>query len=95
MRDSKIAIIDYGLGNLRSAQKALEHAGADVIITREESAVENADGIVLPGVGAFRSGMEQLLPLKHVIIECVEHGKPLLGICLGMQMLFSESEEGG
>lgn len=92
---SLIAIVDYGVGNLRSAQKALEYAGAEVAITKELGVIEKARGIVLPGVGAFKSGMEQIAHLKPLILESAAAGKPLLGICLGMQMLFDESEEGG
>jgi glutamine amidotransferase len=92
---SVIAIIDYGVGNLRSVQKALEYVGAEVVVTKDPAVIESANGIVLPGVGAFKSGVKQLMPLKQVIYKEVELGKPLLGICLGMQMLFTESEEGG
>ncbi len=92
---SLIAIVDYGVGNLRSAQKAFEYAGAEVVITKEPAIIERAAGIVLPGVGAFKSGMKQIAALKPLILESVRGGKPLLGICLGMQMLFTESEEGG
>ncbi|HID27160.1 MAG TPA: imidazole glycerol phosphate synthase subunit HisH [Methanosarcinales archaeon] len=92
---TKIVIIDYGLGNLRSAQKGLEHCGADVIISKEIKDIDNADGLVLPGVGAFKDGMKNLSPITQVLRDLVDTGKPLLGICLGMQMLMSESEEGG
>ncbi|MHC1566819.1 MAG: imidazole glycerol phosphate synthase subunit HisH [Candidatus Syntropharchaeia archaeon] len=91
----EIAIIDYGLGNLRSVEKGLEHAGAKVRITKEYSVIEKSDGLVLPGVGAFRDGIKNVSPLKEVLIESIKEGKPLLGICLGMQMLVTESEEGG
>jgi len=90
-----IAIIDYGVGNLRSVEKGLEYVGARAIVTQNPSDIEKADAIVLPGVGAFESGMEKIQPLKGVILERVKEGTPLLGICLGMQMLFEESDEGG
>ena len=90
-----IAIIDYGVGNLRSVEKGLEYVGVDAMVTKEPSEIERSDAIVLPGVGAFESGMEKIEPLKSVILERVKEGTPLLGICLGMQMLFEESDEGG
>lgn len=93
---TKIAIIDYGLGNLRSVERGLAYVGAPSIITKERQVIESADAIVLPGVGAFESGMKQFAPLKGIIMERVKNSDvPLLGICLGMQMLFDESEEGG
>lgn len=89
-----IAIVDYGLGNLRSVSRGLEKAGAATCITSKKEEIATADGIVLPGVGAFREGMEQLGPVADVITEADGH-IPLLGICLGMQMLMEESEEHG
>ena len=91
----KIVIIDYGLGNLRSIEKALQYVGADVEISNEPSAIDRADALILPGVGAFRDAMLHFSTLERVVKDAVEEGKPLLGICLGMQMLASESEEGG
>lgn len=91
----KITIIDYGLGNLRSIEKALQYVGADVEISNEPSAIDRADALILPGVGAFRDAMMHFSTLERVVKDAVEEGKPLLGICLGMQMLASESEEGG
>ncbi|MGB7788672.1 imidazole glycerol phosphate synthase subunit HisH [Methanoregula sp.] len=91
---TQIAIIDYGLGNLRSVMKGLEKAGAHAAITCDEHEIAAADGLVLPGVGAFHEGMEQLGPLKDLIIESTRD-VPLLGICLGMQMLMETSEEHG
>jgi imidazole glycerol-phosphate synthase subunit HisH len=90
----KIAIIDYGLGNLRSVIRGLEKAGANAIITSDIAEIAAADGLVLPGVGAFHEGMDQLGPLKEVVIEATRD-VPLLGICLGMQMLMDTSEEHG
>jgi glutamine amidotransferase len=91
----KIIIIDYGLGNLRSIEKALEYVGADVEISNEPSSIDRADALILPGVGAFRDAMMHFSTLERVVKDAVDEGKPLLGICLGMQMLVSESEEGG
>ena len=91
----KLVIIDYGLGNLRSIEKALQYVGADVVISNEPSAIDRADALVLPGVGAFRDAMMHFSTLERVVKNAVDEGKPLLGICLGMQMLASESEEGG
>lgn len=93
-----IAIVDYGMGNLRSAQKGFEHAGVpDVVVTSERSVVESADGIVLPGVGAFREAMRELREsgMAEVLRERAEARVPLLGICLGMQLLASVSLEDG
>jgi len=85
------------MGNLRSVSKALERVGAKVRITSEKETIRNADSIVLPGVGAFSQAMENLKRLDVVpaICEFIERGRPFLGICLGFQLLFSESEEGG
>ena len=90
-----IAVLDYEIGNLRSAQKALQHLGADARLTADPGLIREADGVVLPGVGAFGRCMEAvrrtgLEPLAH---EAVERGVPFLGICIGMQMLFEASEE--
>jgi imidazole glycerol-phosphate synthase subunit HisH len=91
---TKIAIIDYGLGNLRSVMRGLEKAGADAAITCSAEEIAAADGLVLPGVGAFHEGMEQLGALKSTVIDATRD-VPLLGICLGMQMLMETSEEHG
>ena len=91
----KIVIIDYGLGNLRSVHKALEKIGADVYISKQEEDISKADALILPGVGAFRDAVKNIVPLKSVVCEQVESEKPLLGICLGLQLLFTESTEGG
>jgi len=90
----KIAIIDYGLGNLRSVIRGLEKAGASAVITSDKDEIAAAEGLVLPGVGAFHEGMDQLGPLKEIVIEATRD-VPLLGICLGMQMLMDTSEEHG
>ena len=91
---TKIAIIDYGLGNLRSVIRGLEKAGANAVITCDAGEIASADGLVLPGVGAFREGMDQLGPLKETVVRAARD-VPLLGICLGMQMLLETSEEHG
>jgi glutamine amidotransferase len=92
-----IAIVDYGIGNLRSVQKALERVGATAIVTSDPADLDAAQGIVLPGVGAFGDGMELLRTRDLIapVLRQVTAGKPLLGICLGMQLLFEESEEMG
>jgi glutamine amidotransferase len=92
-----IAIIDYGMGNLRSVQKGLERVGFEAIVSRDVGEIQSARGVVLPGVGAFSACMENLqkFGLIEPIREIVREGKPFLGICLGFQLLFSESEEFG
>ena len=90
----RIVIIDYGLGNLRSVQKGLEHVGASPAISGNPEDILAADGIILPGVGAFVDAMKCLVPLKETITEFADSGKPMLGICLGQQVLMSSSEEG-
>ncbi|MCD6431926.1 imidazole glycerol phosphate synthase subunit HisH [Candidatus Bathyarchaeota archaeon] len=91
----KIAIIDYGLGNLRSIRRGLEKAAAEAYITHRKEAIRKADGIVLPGVGAFEEAIKNLKPLSEVVREQIKLGKPLLGVCLGLQLLFTVSTEGG
>src|SRR5262249_6535983 len=88
-------VLDYGIGNLRSAQKALERVGADARLTAAADVVGAADGVVLPGVGNFGRCMEALRAagLDAVALEAVSSGRPFLGICVGMQMLFDASEE--
>lgn len=90
-----IAIIDYGMGNLRSVQKALQKLGFDAEITGDAETVRRADKLILPGVGAFGAAMENLrrTGLDRAICEFIETGKPFLGICLGLQLLFDFSEE--
>lgn len=92
-----IVVIDYGMGNLRSAQKGLEKAGVEAVISEDPAELERADGIVLPGVGAFGDCYEGLRARGFVgpLKDAVDAGKPLLGICIGMQLLFDGSEEGG
>ncbi len=92
-----IAIVDYGMGNIRSVEKAFHKIGVDAQVTADPSSVRNASGIVLPGVGAFRDCMANLdnLNILDTIVGEVRKGKPYLGICLGLQILFSESEEFG
>jgi len=92
-----IAIIDYGMGNLRSVEKGFQKVGVDVTVTNKPAVVEAADAVVLPGVGAFKDCMNELTDLKLVdaVVDAIKSGKPYLGICLGLQVLFSESEEFG
>jgi len=92
-----IAVIDYGMGNLRSVQKALEFVGAKVVVTHDIDLILNADSVVLPGVGAFKDCMENLKKLELIdpLRKFIDSGKPFLGICLGLQVLFEESEEFG
>ncbi len=92
-----IAVVDYGMGNLRSVSKALEHVGASVLVTDKPDDLRKASGIVLPGVGAFRDAVKNLKQkgLWDAILEEVERGKPFLGICLGLQLLFERSYEFG
>lgn len=90
-----VAVLDYGIGNLRSAQKALEHVGARATLTRDHAVIKNADAVVLPGVGAFGACMDALrdADLESAVHDSVNSGKPFLGICVGMQMLFDSSDE--
>ncbi len=92
-----VTVIDYGVGNLFSVQRGLEKCGANVIITSNHETILAATHVVLPGVGAFRNAMQDLnrLGLADVIRKVAANGKPLLGICLGMQLLLDESEEFG
>ncbi len=93
----EIVVIDYGLGNLRSVTKALEAVGAKAELSSDPERVVSAKGVVLPGVGAFSAGMENLqsLGLIPAVNQRIADGKPLLGICLGLQLLFTVSEEHG
>lgn len=94
---SVITMVDYGIGNLRSVQKAFEHLGAAVSLTDDPRAISEAEKLVLPGVGAFASGMAALHQRSLIapLLSAASTGTPLLGICLGMQLLFEESEEMG
>jgi glutamine amidotransferase len=93
----RVTVLDYGVGNLHSVVKALRHAGAEVMVTAEPRAVASAERLVLPGVGAFSDGMAGLRDrgLVEPLKTYVETGRPLLGICLGMQLLLTASEEFG
>jgi len=92
-----IAIVDYGMGNLHSVSKAVERLGREALVTSSREEILAADGVILPGVGAFGDAMRNLREtgLDAVVRESAAGGQPLLGICLGMQLLFSESEEHG
>jgi glutamine amidotransferase len=92
-----IAIVDYGVGNVRSVERALAHVGAEPKLTSDLDELDQADGLVLPGVGAFAPALEKLSDhgLGRRIVELAKNGKPLLGVCLGYQLLFEESAEHG
>ncbi|PYS76881.1 MAG: imidazole glycerol phosphate synthase subunit HisH [Acidobacteria bacterium] len=94
---ARVAIIDYGVGNLRSVEKAFQAAGCESVVSADERVLRGAGKLVLPGVGAFRACMEALAErgFDRLVRERVEEGTPLLGVCVGMQMLFEESEEFG
>ncbi len=88
-----VVVVDYGLGNLRSVTRGLERAGASVTITDDPTTFAAADGIVLPGVGAFREGMDNAGPYRAALADAADRDQPIFGICLGMQMLLGSSEE--
>ena len=90
-----IAIIDYDAGNIKSVEKALQSLGEETYVTSDPEVILRADGVILPGVGAFGDAMEKLksFGLVEVIHKCVEKNTPFLGICLGLQLLFDSSEE--
>jgi imidazole glycerol-phosphate synthase subunit HisH len=92
---TSVAILDYGMGNLRSVEKALGRVGAEAEITADRARVESADGVILPGVGAFPRAMSRVheIGLDELVAGRVEAGVPVLGICLGMQLLFESSVE--
>jgi len=92
-----IAVLDYGMGNLRSVEKALERVGAEAAVTNDHARVREADGVILPGVGAFPKAMERIreLGLDGLVRERLASGVPTLGICLGLQLLFESSTELG
>ncbi len=95
MTRTRVAVLDYGIGNLRSAQKALEHVGADAVLTDDPQVAASADAVVLPGVGAFGACMDALRAsgLEPAVRAAVASGRPFIGICVGMQMLFDSSDE--
>ena len=95
MTTPRIAVLDYGIGNLRSAQKTLEHVGADARLTADPAQVAAADGVVLPGVGSFGRVMEAVREagVDRLALDAIESGRPFLGICVGMQALFESSDE--
>ena len=90
-----IAIIDYGAGNIQSVNKALKHIGCDTVITRDKDVILKTEGAVLPGVGSFGDTMNTMTEygIKDTVLDYTKSGKPFLGICLGLQLLFPESEE--
>jgi imidazole glycerol-phosphate synthase subunit HisH len=94
---SGVVVIDYGVGNLRSVEKAFQAGGAEAVVSADERVLRGADKLVLPGVGAFRACMTALAErgFDRLVRERVAEGTPLLGVCVGMQMLFEESEEFG
>jgi glutamine amidotransferase len=94
---ARICVLDYGMGNLRSVEKALEHVGALAEISADADRARSADGLILPGVGAFPKAMRRLreLGLDELLVERLEAGVPVLGICLGLQLLFESSTELG
>lgn len=93
----KVIVIDYGMGNLHSVQKALSYLGAQPVLSQNAAEIANAERLILPGVGAFGDAMAELkrLGLADAVCKAVKKGTPLLGICLGMQLLFERSDEGG
>ena len=95
MPNAVIAVLDYGIGNLRSAEKALQWVGGDAALTSDPCTVDGADAVVLPGVGAFGRCIEALREsgLENAALGAIAQGKPFLGICIGMQMLYEWSEE--
>lgn len=97
MSNPKVAIIDYGVGNLLSVRRGLEHCGAEAVVTDNHDVIRSAARVVLPGVGAFANAMDELRRrgLDRTVREVAASGAPLFGICLGMQMLMDESEEFG
>ncbi len=96
-RSPRVAIVDYGAGNLRSVGKALERSGLRVTVSGDPAPLREADGICLPGVGAFADAAASLRArgLDEAVIEAIESGRPYLGLCLGLQLLFEESDEHG
>ena len=95
--DLRLAVVDYGMGNRRSVEKALEHVGVQAEVTADRERIASADGLVLCGVGAFPAGMQRLREsgLDDLVRGLAGEGKPLIGVCLGMQLLFERSDERG
>ncbi|MFZ7137015.1 MAG: imidazole glycerol phosphate synthase subunit HisH [archaeon] len=91
----QIAVVNYGVGNLRSITKGLEKSGAQVQITHNSAALRSSDAIVLPGVGAFAPAVKNMAHITDVVAETMNNGTPIFGICLGLQLLFTRSSEGG
>jgi glutamine amidotransferase len=91
----RIIIINYGMGNIRNVQRGLQHARADAIVSSLPSDLKNADAIVLPGVGAFRDAIKNLAPFSKPLLKRINAGIPVFGICLGLQLLFTQSTEDG
>ncbi len=90
-----MAVVNYGVGNLRSIRKGLEKSGATVQITHNPKDLRSSDAIVLPGVGAFAPAVKNMAPITDVVAEAMKNGKPIFGVCLGLQLLFTRSREGG
>jgi glutamine amidotransferase len=92
---TRLVILDYSLGNLMSISKAFESLGSDIIVSRDKKIIRESDALILPGVGAFEDAMKNISPIKSTVLEAIEGGRQALGICLGLQILFTESTEGG
>jgi glutamine amidotransferase len=90
-----VAVVNYGVGNLRSIKRGLEKSGANVEITHSPTDLRSFDALVLPGVGAFAPAVKNIAPMADVVAEAMKNGKPILGVCLGLQLLFTRSSEGG
>ncbi len=95
MKLPQVSVVNYGVGNLRSIKRGLEKSGAKVVITHNPKDLNRSDAMVLPGVGAFAEAVKNLAPISDVVKQSAEDGKPLFGICLGLQLLFTRSNEGG
>ncbi len=91
----QVSVVNYGVGNLRSIKRGLEKSGAKVLITRNPKDLSQSDAIVFPGVGAFAEAVRNVVPISDVLFQAAENGKPFFGICLGLQLLFTRSSEGG
>jgi glutamine amidotransferase len=91
----RIIIINYGMGNIRNVQRGLQLAGADAYVSTQPKELINADAIVLPGVGAFRDAIKNLSPFSKILLKMIDSRIPVIGICLGLQLLFTQSTEDG